>query len=215
MIKKVNKTEIANIIGMHPKSLRRLSSEQIEKRLLQNCWELIKVEKQGRNLLYTLKYKECNIEPEVFIAQEFHVKDGGRFIQHSKIRITHIENDAPLSRGTLSKLTGNSINTTYNYDNKLENKGVITKNQYYYIKKEGLEEYSISKEEYNNFWRENKALRITFQQLGDKVEAGDINLEEYNYLYEQLRQSSHVYCYKVRKFLVDTNSIYYNILHSH
>ena len=120
MIKKVNKTEVANIIGI--KNLRRLTDNQIKERLLQNCWELVKVEKQGRNLLYTLKYKEYNIEPEMFVAQEFHVKDGGRFMQHSKIRISHIENDAPLSRATLSKLTGNSMHTTYNYDNKLENK---------------------------------------------------------------------------------------------
>lgn len=209
-MKTINRKELSNIIGI--KNLRRLTEEQIKKRLLNNCWEIISITKKGREILYTIKYKERNISTSEYVEEEFNVRNGEQFIQHSQLRIDSIEKDKPMSKGDISKMTGNSINTSYNYDTKLENKGVISKSDYYYIRKEGVKEVKITKEEYTNFWRENYALKIAFQQLGDKVEMGDITLEEYNYLYEQLRQSSNRYCYRIRKYILDANSIYYGLL---
>lgn len=126
MIKKVNKTEVANIIGMHPKSLRRLSSEQIEKRLLQNCWELVKVEKQGRNLLYTLKYKETEIGDNIilWLVKEYGIKKDKEFTGYLH---TRLESSSPLSRMAISKELGVSQKTIEVWDKILEEKGVISK----------------------------------------------------------------------------------------
>lgn len=127
MIKKVNKKELSNIIGVSASNIHKLSEGKIKEKLANNCWELLVYKKEGRQIIYTLEYKEQTFNIKEYSKENFQVKNGEKFVNYSKVKITHIEQDKPATRKEVASYVGVSERTAYRYDKKLEEKGVISK----------------------------------------------------------------------------------------
>lgn len=128
MVKQINKTELSKLLGI--KNLRRLTLEKIEEKLLKQCYVLHKVEKIGREIIYTIEYQEQDFSINDYVEDEFNVKDGGKFMEHTNERIKSIKKDIPMSAREISEKINTTRQTCYNYDKKLEEKGVISKDGY-------------------------------------------------------------------------------------
>lgn len=210
MEKKINKTELSKLLGI--KNLRKLTLEKIEEKLLKHCYILHKVEKVGREVIYTIEYQEQDFNINDYMEDEFNVKNGENFVNYSKERLGNAENNIPVTRKEICEKTGTATATAKRYDKKLIQKEVIKEDDYYYIKKEGDKKTIVTEEEYKNFWRKNRAMEIVFEQLEERVRQKEITLKEYNYLYEELREGYHLFYFKVRRYLVNENNAIFKLI---
>ena len=210
MVKQINKTELSKLLGI--KNLRRLTLEKIEEKLLKQCYVLHKVEKIGREMIYTIEYQEQDFNINNYMEDEFNVKNGENFVNYSKERLENAENNIPATRKEICEKTGTATATAKRYDKKLIQKEVIKEDDYYYIKKEGDKKTIVTEEEYKSFWRKNRAIEIVFEQLEERVKQKEITLKEYNYLYEELREGYHLFYFKVRRYLVNENNVIFKLI---
>lgn len=215
MTKVVNKTELAEIVGI--KNLRRLTLEQIEERLLKQCWVLKKVEKVGRSKMYTIEYEEQDFSINNYVEDEFNVRDGGKFMEHTSERVKSIKEERPMSAKQISEKIGMTRQTSYNYDRKLEEKGIIqkSKNCYYLVKDKKTGEVAITTEEaYMNFWSINKASKKELSDLYKRLEAGEITPKDYDFLTDAVKDKmkSDYYYYEVSKWIIDESNTTYQVI---
>lgn len=212
MEKKINKKEIAELLGKSYPTIKRWKEEKLQEELKKNCWVVVNKEKIGREVIYTLEYQEQDFNINVYMEGEFNVKNGENFMNYSKERLENAENNIPATRKEICEKTGTATATAKRYDKKLIQKEVIKEDDYYYIKKEGDKKTIVTEEEYKSFWRKNRAIEIVFEQLEERVKQKEITLKEYNYLYEELRERYHLFYFKVRRYLVNENSVIFKLI---
>lgn len=213
---KVNKTELSELLKMHPKSVSRLTLEQLEKKLLNECWQLISIDKEGRSIIYTLEYHEQDFNINNFVENEFNVKEGKKFMCHTSLRFKSIEDDIPITRKEIGDKVGVSEVTINNYDKKLEEKEIIQKDGFYYVcRNNKTDEYCLVDEEaYNNFWYVNRLIDRDLQRIYDQFMKGEITRKDCEFLTQQKRDElgGDLYYYKVSKYLIDKNNDLYKLI---
>ena len=204
-MKEVTTKELSELLGI--KSIRQLSEAQLKEKLRKLCYQLVKKEKRGRNVMYTLKYEEQDFDINEYVEDEYKIKEGGKFVKHTKIRVDGIEKDTPKTRKEISEEVGVTEKTIKNYDKKLEEKEVIKKDGYYYIckiKKTGTQ-YLVDKEEYNHFWWVNRLIDREIQSVYNQYRKKEINRKDCEFLVGQLQEQTlgDKYYYKVSKYLLN------------
>ena len=204
-MKEVTTKELSELLDI--KSIRRLSEEQLRDKLKKLCYKLVKKEKRGRNVMYTLKYEEQDFDINEYVEDEYKVKEGGKFVKHTRIRVDGIEKDTPKTRKEISEEVGVTEKTIKNYDKKLEEKEVIKKDGYYYIckiKKTGTQ-YLVDKEEYNHFWWVNRLIDKEIQSVYNQYRKKEISRKDCEFLVGQLQEQTlgDKYYYKVSKYLLN------------
>lgn len=204
-MKEVTTKELSELLGI--KSIRQLSETQLKEKLRKLCYKLVKKEKRGRNVMYTLKYEEQDFDINEYVEDEYKVKEGRKFVKHTKIRVDGIEKDTPKTRKEISEEVGVTEMTINNYDKKLEEKEVIKKDGYYYIckiKKTGTQ-YLVDKEEYNHFWWVNRLIDKEIQSVYNQYRKKEISRKDCEFLVGQLQEQTlgDKYYYKVSKYLLN------------
>ena len=211
-MKEVNKKELAVLLGKSYNTIRKWDDKKIEEELLKKCWKIVDTHKTGNKVTFNLEYEEQDFNMGDYVEEHFQVRNSEQFVNHTEIRFKHIEEDKPITKHEISRQTGNSVASTYRYDSKLVNKNVLSTEGYYYVKREKGNTYLVSEEEYEGFWRENFALKVAFRQLGKDVEEGEITAEEYAFLYDQLKQRTDIFYYRVRKYAINKGHEFYHLL---
>ena len=130
MEKKINKKEIAELLGKSYPTIKRWKEEKLQEELKKNCWVVINKKKIGREVIYTLEYQEQDFNINVYVEEEFNVRDGGKFIKHVNERIKSIKKGVPTSAREIGEKINTTRKTCYNYDKKLEEIGLISKDGY-------------------------------------------------------------------------------------
>ena len=208
MKKILTKKEVAGILEVTPRALRSWSEEKINEELLKKaCLEVLQIQKVGRSIEYTCKYKEVSMSNKDYLKDVFNVKNVDGFINYSKEKINNIENEKLDTREQLCSKTDTVVSTSKNYDRKLEEKGVFSKDGYIYIckdKKTGSKVLS-NKSEYNNFWIKNNYLQNELKSLAVRFRNKEIAQDDYNYISSSLLDKTNgdwIY-YKLSKIVVE------------
>ena len=74
-MKKINKKQVAEILGVHTKSLSRWDNEKIKYQLAKACYKVIDIAKEGRSIYFYIEYKEYSQSNDEFLEDVFKVKD--------------------------------------------------------------------------------------------------------------------------------------------
>lgn len=211
------KKELENLINVPFNTYRKWRDDKLEKELLKNCWRLVYVEKQGRSIVYNLEYEEQDFNVIDYVEGEFKVKDGEDFMKHTSARVKNIKEDRPTTAREISEATGIGRATSYRYDKKLEEKGVIQKSNdcYYLVKNKKTGEVAITtKEAYMNFWSVNKAVKKELSDLYKRLEGGEIAPKDYDFLTDAVKDKmqSDYYYYEVSKWIIDESNTTYQVI---
>lgn len=211
----VNKTELGKLLGI--KNLRRLTTEDIERRLLKQCWKLLKIEKQGRSVMYTLEYQERDFDIKNYVEEEFNVKKGGKFVEHTGERVKSIKEDRPMSPESIGKKIGVPKQTCVDWDDKLEKKGVISKTQdefLYYFKYKDGKCVQVDKNIYENYCKINKVILSEMQDLYKRREKREISQGYFEVNYDALKDKlkDGIRGYKLCKYELDENNPCYQVM---
>lgn len=212
MEKKLNKKELSKLLGKSYSTIRKWKEEKLIEELKKSCWIVKEKIKEGKNVFYIIEYQEQDFNINDYVEGEFNVRNGKKFVVYSKERIKNAESDMPITRKDICEKTNVTDSTSRRYDGKLIQKEVIKEDDYYYIKKEGNKKTIVTEEEYKNFWSKNWAMKITFEQLEERVKEKEITMKEYNYLYEKLREKYDLFYFKIRRFLVNEDSVIFKLI---
>lgn len=215
--RRVNKTELAELLGIHSKSISRLTLEKIEEKLLKNCYVLHKVEKVGREMIYTIEYQEQNFNINDYVESEFNIKNTGKFMEHTNERVKSIKEDIPMSAESIGRKIDIPKNTCVDWDNKLEKKGVISKMNeefLYYFKYPTGECMPVSKEEYDNYCKVNRVILLEMKDLYSRLEKHKITKGYFETNYDALKEKlkDGVKAYKLYKYELDESNPCYQIM---
>lgn len=206
-MKEVNKKELAVLLGKSYSTIRKWDDKKIGKELQKQCWKIISTHKTGNKVTFILEYEEQDFDINEYVEDEYKVKEGGKFVKHTRIRVDGIEKDTPKTRKEISEEVGVTEKTIKNYDKKLEEKEVIKKDGYYYIckiKKTGTQ-YLVDKEEYNHFWWVNRLIDKEIQSVYNQYRKKEISRKDCEFLVGQLQEQTlgDKYYYKVSKYLLN------------
>lgn len=206
-MKKMNKKEIAELLGKSYNTVRHWSDDRIVKELALNCYEVLDIQKTSNKVSYTLRYKEQDIDIYVFIIGEFKVKSPEKFLEYTTLKITTIREGGYMSRKKASEILDVSERTLVNWDKKLKEKGILKQtDDYVYIKCEGTgENYKqtfVSKEEYSIWYRNRFLVGVAEEALLEH----NLPQEELMAVFDAIRHKDEYYYYKVRKWIVMEDS---------
>lgn len=206
-MKKLSKKQVAEILGVHTKSLSRWDNEKITNKLAKQCYKVNDIVKEGRSIYFYVEYEEYSQSNDEHLKEVFKVKDIDNFKCYTKRKIKSIEDEDLAPRKQICKETNTTKSTSHRYDEKLLEKGVFEKlDDVLYIcanKKTG-ERTLVDKEAYNEFWYKNHLLEKELRSLRIRYTNKEISLKDYEYLREMLISSDkceYMY-YKVSKIVV-------------
>lgn len=126
-MKKFNKKQVAEILGVHTKTLSRWNDEKIKQELAKACYKVINIAKEGRSIYFYVEYEEYLQSNDEFLRDEFKVKDINKFKKYTKRRIESIEKNELICRKDLCKSINVAERTSKRYNAKLIEKGVFEK----------------------------------------------------------------------------------------
>lgn len=206
-VKKMNKKEIAELLGKSYNTVRHWSDDRIVKELTLNCYEVLDIQKTGNRVSYTLRYKEQDMDIYVFIKGEFKVKTPEKFLEYTTLKITAIREGGYMSRKTVSEILDISERTLVNWDKKLKEKGILKQtDDYVYLRCEGTgksyKQTFVSKEEYNAWYRNRFLVGVAEGALLEY----NLSQEELRAVFDAIRHKDEYYYYKVRKWIVMEDS---------
>ena len=73
-MKKINKKQVAEILGVHAKSLSRWDNEKVRYELAKVCYKVIDIVKEGRSIYFYVEYEEYAQRNEENLQEVFKVK---------------------------------------------------------------------------------------------------------------------------------------------
>ena len=213
----VAKKDLTEYLNTPFHTYKRWSEERLKEELLRNCWKVTDIYKQGRNKIFVLEYEEQNFDVVDYVENEFNVRNGDKFMEHTSARVKSIQEDKPMSATQISEKINISKQTSYNYDSKLEEKGIIqkTEDSYYIVKNKKTKEVAITtKEAYMNFWSINRAVKKELSDLYNRLERKEISPKDYDYLTDKVKDSmqSDYYYYEVSRWVLDESNTTYQVI---
>ena len=201
------KSEVAQFLNITPRGLRAWTEKRIQTELLfKCCFEVLKVEKIGRKILYTCTYKEVTKSNKRVIWETFRVKDVEQFINYSKDMIENIEAEEILTKEELCKKSGTNPRTATNHNDKLLKHGVLSKDGYLYVCIEkATNKKSLADEiAFKNFWHHNLLVGNEISRYNKRYIRGELSLIDHTYVTQHLLSSTkgeYIY-YKVSNYIV-------------
>ena len=216
-MKKMNKKQVAEILGVHYKSLLRWDNDKIKYELLKRCYKVIDIVKEGRSTYFYMIYEEYSQSNDEHLQEVFNLKDVKGLKEYAKRKAHSIENSKFTTRNELCKKTNISEKTSKRYDEKLIAKGIFEKLDdvlYICVEKETKARVLVDQEAYNNFWEKNAAISEELKSLKKRFVEKDISIEEYNYLRDMIisgSKSLYMY-YRVSKIIIKYDNYLYKML---
>ncbi len=125
--KKVNKKEIAKLLGKSYSTIKKWDEDKLAKELLGNCYKIISVNHRGNSILYTLEYVEQETSIYIILQGELNIKKGKEFKKYVDLRLHLYKNGDGMSVNKLSKEVGVGTSTIKDWDRMLVEKGVLIK----------------------------------------------------------------------------------------
>ena len=216
-MKRMNKKQVAEILGVHYKSLLRWDNEKIKYELLKVCYKVVDIVKEGRSTYFYMMYEEYSQSNDEHLQEVFNVKDIKGLKEYTKRKTQSIESSKFTTRNELCMEADISVTTSKRYDKKLIEKGVFEKLDevlYICVDKETKEKVLVDKKAYNNFWIKNDATGKELNSLKRRVDNKEISIDEYNYLRDMIisgSKSLYVY-YRVSKIIIKYDNYLYKML---
>lgn len=214
---KFNKKQIAEIIGVNPKRLSKWNDEKIAKKLLENCYKIKEIKKEGRNIFYYCEYEEYLMSNDEYLKKEFNVDNINNFKDYTKRKIKSIKCEDLATRKEICNETKTTYTTSRNYDKKLINKGVFEKLDdilYVCVEKATGKKALVDKQAYNTFWNKNHIMAKELKSLKNKYMKNELSLRDYEYLREALisnNESKYMY-YAISKIVIKYDNYLYKML---
>lgn len=216
-MKKINKKQVAEILGVHIKSLSRWHNEKIKHELAKKCYKVIDIAKEGRSIYFYVVHQEYSQSNEEHLQEVFKVKDIESLKRYTKRKAEIIEKEELINRRELCKETNIAETTSKRYDTKLIEKGIFEKLDdvlYICVDKSTRERVLVDREAFNNYWIKNSAIDKELKSLGIRFSQGELSINDYNYLRDIILSKSetpYMY-YKVNKLVVKYDNYLYKML---
>ena len=214
--KTLSKKEIAHLLGKSYNTVKHWNEEKLAEQLLNNCYEILHIEKVGRKIEYTLQYKETEIGDNIilWIVKEYGIKKDKEFTGYLDVRmVMSNKGEVNMSKRAISEKVGVSHGTIKSWDELLKQLDILSDDGYAYIKATGFaetyKEEIVSKEEYSNWWGQHKVFDRALALLDDHKE---LKPKEKTYFRENLRMGSNVFYYRIRKLLFNKTHPFYHAL---
>ncbi|MGL4850942.1 MAG: hypothetical protein ACRC28_18805 [Clostridium sp.] len=215
MKKEFKKKELSGVIGVAPITIKKWSEERIKEEMKKNCWVINNIRKQGRSLIFECEYQEYSIPKKEYVQAEFNVKDPDKFTKYSKKRFDCEEGKFKTRKQICSEVQI-TPRTSINWDDKLVEKGIMDKDGFIYVKtnRETGERQFVTKDNYSNFWRENKVASIKLNALAIAVAQKKIKLDDYCNEKENVLDKANLEFYysKHTKFVINKGNSLYTLL---
>lgn len=166
----LKKNEIAKILGIQ--NLRRLTNEEIERRINNIGWEVLEVKKEGRSTNYYLKRIEEQPTNEIItlysVSERYHTKKPIKTLNIVLIIDQNNKEGKCMTYEQIAKEVGLSRKTVSNKINEMVDDKLLKKDGYYYLKR-GLKKTDpitmIDEEQYKNFYCNNIAYAKEIKHL--------------------------------------------------
>lgn len=199
MIKELTTQELANFLGISRQALKKLiDNGNLSGRLLDMNYNLIKSEKQGRKVIYSLE--EIVIVPketwEELAAEEFPTIRKIRELGiHAKERLINRTE----TKSEITNKTGVSRQTADRWDGLLVEKGYMRDGGYTYYEIKNRRLNQITYAEYQKYWSSRSKTRALVRTLteAESEHGKELMLEN---ITTALQDS---YCIRVRSYLVN------------
>lgn len=206
----VAKKDLTEYLNTPFHTYRKWSDERLKEELLKNCWRVTNVYKRGRSVIYVLQYEEQDFDIIGYVKEEFKVRNGDKFVEHTSERVNSIKKDIPMSPESIGKKIGVPKQTCVDWDNKLERKGIISKtdDEYlYYFKYSDGRCIQVNREEYDNYCKTNKVILSEMQDLYKRMEAGEISKGYFEVNHDALKDKlkDGIKAYKLCKYELNEN----------
>lgn len=204
---KCDKKDLGKLLNISLNAVKCLEKRnKLENRLNLIGYKLLSKDKEGNKNYYTIeKTKDYD-----FITREYGVKKTDNFISYFHKRTS----EKPQTAESLAAESKVSKKTVSKWDNKLQDKKILSKDGFYYFKvdKETQELSEISEEEYKSFWK-NKAYLSAFKKLQERYLKGEISLTELQLSTADvaaiITTIENKYCFKIKKYKVNTENKLY------
>ena len=209
--------ELSELLNTSTDSIRMMEKRNKLKEKLENKgYNLIKIIKVKNKSNYEVEeIKQFNEVLANIYTYVFNTKDPIKFNKYFKERTDNI--NIPISQEKIGAKVNVSAMTVHNWDNKLIKNDIIAKDGFYYVKVDNTtkEETQVSKEEYNNYWKNRSDVRV-LHELKNKYDEGVITFEQAITISQQISALETAlegcYYYKVSKFkLYSENKLYIDI----
>ena len=214
--KTLSKKEIALLLGKSYGTVKNWSEEKLAEQLLNNCYEILHIEKVGRKIEYTLQYKETGIGDNIilWLTKEYGIRKGREFKGYLDVRmVLSDKGECNMSKKIIAEQVGVSSKSVASWDELLKSLDILSDDGYTYIKATGFagtyKEEVVSKEEYSNWWGQHKVYERALALLDDHKE---LKPKEKVYFRENLRMGTNVFYYRIRKLLFNKSHPFYHAL---
>ena len=164
--KTLSKKEIAHLLGKSYGTVKNWSEEKLAEQLLNNCYEILHIEKVGRKIEYTLQYKETGIGDNIilWLTKEYGIRKGREFKGYLDVRmVLSDKGECNMSKKIIAEQVGVSSKSVASWDELLKSLDILSDDGYTYIKATGFaetyKEEVVSKEEYSNWWGNIKYMK--------------------------------------------------------
>lgn len=216
-MKKINKKQVAEILGIHTKSLSRWDNEKIEYELAKACYKIVDIAKEGRSIYFYVEYEEYSQSNDEHLQEVFKVKDIESLKRYTKRKAESIEKVELINRCELCNEINIAETTSKRYDTKLIEKGVFEKLDdvlYICVDKSTRKRVLVDRQAYNNYWIKNSAINKELKSLRKRYSQGELSINDYNYLRDIILSKSetpYMY-YKVNKLVIKYDNYLYKML---
>ena len=212
-----DRKQLAELLNTTKDNIKKLEKRNTLKEKLENkgykLIETIKVKNKNKYKIEKLEgYNEVlnNIYKHVF-----NTNNPIKFNSYFKERTNNIS--IPITLDEIGSKINVSAMTVHNWDKTLIKNDIIAKDGFYYIKIDNTtgEKVQVSKEEYNNYWKNRNDEKV-LHELKNKFDDGTITFEQAITISQQIATLETVlsgcYYYKVSKFkLYEENKLYIDI----
>lgn len=209
--------ELAELLNTTKDNIKKMDKRKtLENNLKKHGYKLINKTKENKKVFYEVEESSelektlCNIATYVFNVND-PIKFNKYFIERTN------NTNIPVTLYDISCKVNVSTMTIHNWDNKLKEKEIICNDGFFYMKHDLTtgESYQVSKEEYNNYWK-NKNESKVLRDLKSKYVDGVITFDEAIKISQQITRIELTlegcYYYKIKKFrLYSDNKLYIDI----
>lgn len=214
---KYTRKELAELLNTSIDNVKKMDKRNTLSKHLQNKgYKLIKVIKEKNKNKYEVeKIEQFNEVLNNIYTYVFNATDPIKFNEYFKERTDNI--NIPVTLEKIGLKIDVSAMTVHNWDKTLIKNDIIAKDGFYYVRRDNAtkEEIQVSKEEYNNYWKNRSDMKV-LHELKNKFDEGVITFEQAITISQQISALetalSGYYYYKVSKFkLYNENQLYIDI----
>lgn len=218
MLLKYTRKELAELLNTSIDNVKKMDKRNtLSKNLISIGYKLNGIEK-----IKSKKYYDVEAIPENetvkfnIIKHVFEVYENKKFERYFIERTDNAEE--PITLESLSDKCNTSRKTISNWDARMVDKQIISKDGFFYMYKDNVtnEVYQVSKEQYNNYWRDKAFLR-ELSNLQERYLNGEISLTEFQVLSIEVSNIKNAidkgYAFRIKKFKLNSeNALYQDIV---